>query len=185
MAAKPRKSGTTALVIVDMMNTLAFPEGVRLARRALPAARRMAQLKARFIARNAPVVYANDNFGAWHADFRTLVERCAAGKGAALVELLRPDDDDYYILKPRHSAFFATPLDILLRQLGVERVVLCGIASDMCVAASAIDARMLGYTVHVPADCVQAETGARNTAALRVLRESFEISTVDAAYVRL
>ena len=144
MGSKPGQANATALIIVDMMNTLAFPEGARLARRALPAAQHIAKLRTRFNARKAPVIYANDNFGAWHADFRTLVERCAAGKGAQLVELLRPGDDDYYILKPRHSAFFATPLDILLRQLRVQRVVLCGIATDLCVAASAIDARMLG-----------------------------------------
>lgn len=175
----------TALVIVDMMNLLDFPEGASLARRALPAAKRMAALKQRFVERELPVVYANDNFGQWHLDFSALVELCAQGTGAKLARLLRPAEDDYYILKPRHSAFFATPLHVLLDELQVERVVLCGIASDMCIAASAIDAHVHGYEVIVPADCIEAETGARNRAALKQIGESFELATTPSRYVRL
>ena len=178
-------SATTALLIVDMMNTLDFPEGAALARRGLPVARRIARLKQRFGEKNFPVIYANDNFGAWHMDFRTLVEACAQGKGGAWVEALRPEADDYYILKPMHSAFFATPLRVLLDQLGIKRVVLCGVATDACIAATAIDAHMDTFEVIVPADCVQAETATRNTAALRLLRTAFGVDTRTAARIRL
>lgn len=180
-----RSQRQTALVIVDMLNLLDFPEGASLAKRALPAAKRTATLKRRFVEHAQPVVYANDNFGQWHMDFRQLVELCAQGTGAKLAQLLRPADDDYYILKPRHSAFFATPLHVLLDELEVGRVVLCGIASDMCIAASAIDAHVHGYEVVVPADCIQAETGARNRAALKQIGESFGIATTESRYLRL
>ena len=175
----------SALIIVDMMNLLDFPEGPALARRALPAAKRTAALKRRFVERRLPVVYANDNFRQWHLDFRALVELCAQGTGAKLVEWLRPDDGDYYVLKPRHSAFFATPLHVLLDELKVGRVVLCGIASDMCIAASAIDAHVHGYEAVVPSDCIQAETGARNKAALKQIGESFGLATTPSRYLRL
>jgi nicotinamidase-related amidase len=175
----------TALLIVDMMNMLDFPEGALLARRAAPVARRIARLKQRFVERGAPVVYANDNFGAWHMDFRTLVEVCAQGTGREWVDALRPDGTDYYILKPKHSAFFATPMRVLLGQLHVGRLVLCGVATDVCIAATAIDAHMHGFEVIVPADCVQAETAARNAAALRWLETSFQVNTGPAARVRL
>ena len=178
-------SATTALLIVDMMNTLDFPNGPKLARRGLVVARRIARLKRRFSKRGLPVIYANDNFGAWHVDFRTLVEACAKGPGGAWVEALRPDESDYYILKPMHSAFYATPLRVLLQQLCVERVVLCGVATDACIAATAIDAHMGEFDVVVPADCVQAETAPRNAAALRLLRTSFQVDTRTADRIRL
>ena len=175
----------TALIIVDMMNTLDFPEGAVLARRAAPVARRIARLRHRFYARKMPVVYANDNFGEWHMDFRELVDRCAQGPGRGLVEVLRPGDTDYYVLKPRHSAFFDTPLPMLLAQLRVARVVLCGIATDVCILASAIDGYMRGYSVVVPADCVQAETASRNASALKVMRDSFSVTTLESRHLRL
>ena len=180
-----KRAGTTALVIIDMMNTLDFPEGPRLAKRATPAARRIARLKTRFVSRGLPVVYANDNFGAWHMDFRELVDACAQGPGRALVEALRPDDTDYYVLKPRHSVFFETPLRMLLAQLRVSRVVLCGVATDACVLASAIDAHMHGYVTFVPSDCVQAETTPRNAGALRLMRVSFQVDTTESTRLRL
>ena len=182
MKKKPGRA--TALIIVDMMNLLDFPEGASLARRALPAAKRMATLKQRFVDRELPVIYANDNFGQWHLDLRELVELCAQGTGAKLAQLLRPDENDYYVLKPRHSAFFATPLHVLLDELQVGRVVLCGIASDMCIAASAIDAHVHGFVVIVPADCIEAETGARNRAALKQIGESFQLATTESRYLR-
>jgi nicotinamidase-related amidase len=180
-----RAPPATALVVIDMMNLLDFRNGAQLARRSMPAVRRMARLKERFVDAGAPVIYANDNFGQWQMDFRTLVEHCAQGPGAAWVEALRPQPDDYYILKPRHSVFFETPLRVLMDQLRIARVVLCGVATDACVLASGIDAHMHGFETIVPSDCVQAETTARNVGALRLLRESFQVDTRASRSIRL
>lgn len=185
MARASNSSPATALLIIDMMNTLDFARGASLARKGAPVAHAIARLKRRFVEKQLPVVYANDNFGAWHMDFRTLVEVCAQGRGAGWVDALRPEPDDYYILKPMHSAFFATPLRVLLDRLDVRRLVLCGVATDACIAATAIDAHMEAYSVIVPSDCVLSETSARNTGALRLLRTAFEVDTRTAARIRL
>ena len=111
-----------ALLLVDVINPLDFPEADQLLRYAMPAAQRLANLKARAKSAGVPVVYANDNFGRWRSDLSAVVERCRKQgcKGRPLAELLQPDPDDYFVLKPKHSAFFSTTLDTLLRYLGTE-----------------------------------------------------------------
>lgn len=176
----------TALLIVDMINFLDFPQGRALLRQALPAARRIAALKRRFKRAGAPVVYANDNFGQWQADFRELVAACRQPSclGAPLAELLLPEPDDYYVLKPKHSAFHATPLAALLGQCGAARLAIAGIAADACVVASAIDAHMREFEVVVPSDCVAAPTRARTARALALLSQSLRVSTAASASLR-
>ncbi|HEU0012270.1 MAG TPA: isochorismatase family cysteine hydrolase, partial [Longimicrobium sp.] len=122
-------SAAAALLIVDMINDLEFQGGEALLPQLLPAAERIAALKARARKAGIPVVYANDNFGRWRSDFREVVEHCLRDgvRGRPVVEALRPGEDDYFVLKPKHSAFFATTLDTLLRYLGPRRLVLTGI----------------------------------------------------------
>ncbi len=105
-----------------------------------------------------PVIYANNNFGHWRSDFRQAVEHClhGGGRGAKLAETLLPDAEDYFILKPKNSAFYATPLAELLQFLDVKTLVLTGIATDSCVLFTANDAHLRNYSVVVPADCVAA-----------------------------
>jgi len=182
----PPSTHGTALLVIDMINLLDFPSGPDLLRLALPAARRIAALKRRFVEVGAPVIYANDNFGQWHADFRELVAVCRQpdSLGAPLAELLAPQPDDYYVLKPKHSAFHFTPLAVLLEQRGIERVVIVGVSTDVCVAATAIDAHMRELAVHVPSDCVAAPTRARSERALKLLRDSIGAGTAAARWVR-
>src|SRR5712692_7302278 len=95
-----------ALLIVDVINDLDFPEANQLMRYAPAMARKIAQLKERAKKARIPVIYVNDNFGRWQSDFRRLVEHCRQGKAREIIDLLRPDDDDYFVLKPKHSGFF-------------------------------------------------------------------------------
>src|SRR5690606_2726710 len=127
MAAEPR----TALLIIDMINTFAFKDGLRLRDAALAVTARIARLRQRATARRVPVVYVNDNFTQWTSDCRQLVEICGQpdARGHAIVEQLEPEPDEYSILKPRHSAFYQTPLALLLEQLQVGRLVMTGIAA--------------------------------------------------------
>lgn len=165
--------GPGALVIVDLVNPLDFPDGPRLLRQALPAARRLARLKAKLKGAGWATVYVNDNFTHWRNDFRELVAICSRDEclGSPLVNAVPPEQDDYNILKPRHSAFFDTPLELLLAQLGMRRVALAGFAGDACVVATAIGAHMRQIDVTVVRDCTASLTAARNAAAMTLLKD--------------
>jgi nicotinamidase-related amidase len=163
----------SALIIIDMISAFDFPEANALRPSLLRTARRIAVLKAHFRRQHAPVIYANDNFANWRADFRELVTMAAAsgGVGRKVAALLQPEPDDYFVLKPKHSAFLATALPVLLAKLGVNEVVLTGMTADSCVMATAIDANAREYRVTVVRDAV-AGLPARKRAAFEVLAQS-------------
>jgi nicotinamidase-related amidase len=98
-----------------------------------------------------------------------------------MVKLLQPEEEDYFILKPRHSAFYMTNLDVLLKYLGAETLILTGIAGDICVLFTANDAYMREFRLLVPADCVASEDVEHNQHALelmqRVLKADIQPST--------
>jgi nicotinamidase-related amidase len=167
----PDKSAV-ALLLIDVINDLEFPDGDQLLEHALPMARRIAALKERARGEGVPVIYVNDNFGRWRSDFTAQVEHCLEDgvRGRPIAELLRPGKDDYFVLKPKHSGFFSTTLDILLEYLGVRTVVLTGIATNICVLFTANDAYMRDFHLVVPRDCVASNTEAENRYALEQIR---------------
>src|SRR3954452_9112087 len=121
-----------ALILIDVINDLEFPGAEGLLEEAIPMAKRLARIKSCAREAGVPVIYANDNFGRWRSDFRAQVNHCLEDgvRGRAVVELLRPQEDDYFVLKPKHSAFFSTALDVLLEDLGSEILILTGIAAN-------------------------------------------------------
>ena len=159
-----------ALLVIDMINRLDFDGAERMAPGALAAARRIGALRVRFHERAWPVIYANDNFAHWRADFRELVAMTARTEGAPaeIVRHLAPDACDYFVLKPKHSAFLATPLAVLLAKLGVRRLLLTGMALESCVLATAADANAREYELAVVRDAVAGQPAYRQ-AALRTL----------------
>jgi nicotinamidase-related amidase len=161
-----------ALLLVDVINDFDFPEAPQLLRTALPAARRIAALTARARKLKVPVVYANDNFGRWRSDQAALVKHCLRAKsaGRTIVEKLRPRRNDYFVIKPKHSAFFASTLETLLRYLEVERVILAGFAGNICVLFTANDLYMRDYRMWVPEDCCASNTEEANRSALEEMR---------------
>lgn len=167
----PDKS-SAALVLVDVINDLEFEGAERLFVHALPMARRIAALKARCKAAGIPVVYLNDNFGHWTSNLHNLVDRCLHSdvRGRPIAELLAPDGDDYFVLKPRHSGFFETPLDLLLRHLEARRLILAGMAGDICVLFTACDAYMRNYDLYVPKDAVASNEAEENERALAYMQ---------------
>jgi nicotinamidase-related amidase len=185
--ADEKASGEMALLVVDMISSWDFPNGDKLGRAALAIAPRIGALKQRCLLAGVPVVYVNDNRGRWRSEFRELVRLSASesATGAEIAESLLPHEDDYSVLKPKHSAFYATPLDLLLRHLRVRRLIITGVASDQCIAMSAAEARMRDYDVVVPGDCVGAQTAARNASALRHLEEAHGIDTSPSPRLRL
>jgi len=168
----PDKS-PVALLIVDMINDLEFPGGDRLAEQAMPLARRIRDLRRRAKALGIPSIYVNDNFGRWQSDFRALLEHCRQDDvpGRSMVELVVPDDEDYFVLKPKHSGFYSTTLDTLLAYLQASTVILTGIAGNSCVLFTANDAFMRDYYLIVPSDCTISIDPADNEYALRQMRE--------------
>lgn len=156
------------LLLIDYINPLQFPGSEKLARPALAAAQATRHLKERLTRRGVPTIYANDNYGVWRSDFREILEHCAAQPGATgcMAQWLAPTHHDLVLLKPRHSAFFATPLDLVLTQMHAETVVLAGLAADICVQLTAMDANLHGYRLWVPGDCTAAETPAAKRSAL-------------------
>ena len=162
-----------AMIVLDMINDLEFPEGEAVLRTALPAAERIAALAARARAARVPVIFANDNFGRWRSDLDEVIDHVLQDgvRGQPLAERLRPEGDDYVVLKPKHSAFFSTPLDTLLKHLGTERLVLTGMSAEMCILFTAMDAHVRDLHLHVPADCVAGASAERTRDALRYLEE--------------
>lgn len=160
----PDKAGV-ALLLIDVINPLEFDGAENLHHHAMPMAHKLAVLKARCKRAGIPAIYANDNFGRWRSDFPRIVEYCLQPDklGYAMVQLLKPDEDDYFILKPRHSAFFQTNLDILLKYLGVHTLIVSGVAGDMCVLFTANDAYIRDFRVVAPADCMASEDATNNT----------------------
>jgi nicotinamidase-related amidase len=163
--------GPLCLAIIDMINEFAFDGAERLLPAAMGAAERIAALKRRLGSAGVPTIYINDNFGKWQSDFRKLVTRCLEPScpGKAIVEMLAPGEDDYFVLKPKHSGFFATPLEVLLEFLGTRRLILTGITGNSCVMYTAVDAYMRHFELIVPADCVASATGEENAWALEHL----------------
>ena len=174
----PDKSDV-ALLLIDVINDLEFPEGDKLLAHALPMAGQIAALKRRAKAENIPVIYANDNFGRWRSDFIAQVEHCLQEgvRGQPIVELLRPDKDDYFVLKPKHSGFFSTALDTLLEYLGTKAMVLAGIAANNCVLFTANDAYMRDLDLAVPSDCVASITEEETRYALDQMRKVLKADT--------
>jgi len=166
-----RVSGT-ALLLIDVINDLAFEGSAALVEQAEPMASRLAALKRRASAAGVPVIYINDNFGQWRSDFRQTVAHCTSrsSPGRRVSRRLRPTSRDYFVLKPKHSGFFDTTLDTLLDTLGIRRVILTGIAGNICVLFTANDAYMRELKLFAPADCIVSNTPAENDHALRQIQ---------------
>jgi nicotinamidase-related amidase len=180
----PDKS-ETALLIIDVINDLDFPEANQLLRYAPAMARKIAKLKERAKKARIPVIYVNDNFGRWQSDFRRLVEHCRRGKAREIVDLLRPDDDDYFVLKPKHSGFFSSALETLLRYLGARTLILAGVAGNYCVLFTANDAYMRDYELIVPRDCTVSNTKRENDQALTLMKNYLKADTRTSGRIRL
>jgi nicotinamidase-related amidase len=143
-----------ALLVIDMINAFDFRGADDMLPRALAAARCIAHLKQRARQARVPTVYVNDNFGRWRSDFHQLLEHVRESPGREIAKLLEPRAEDYFVLKPKHSGFQFTTLDVLLEHLGAETLILTGVAGNFCVLFTAHDAYMRDYRLVVPKDCI-------------------------------
>ena len=173
------KSGL-ALVLIDVINHFEFPDGKTILRQALAVAPALARLKKKARKAGVPVIYVNDNFGQWRSEMSKLIQYCLrpAAAGRTFVEQLRPDDEDYFVLKPMHSAFYQTPLDLLLRELGASSIILSGLATNSCILCTAHDANMRNIKIIVPRDCCTARTAREHEQALEHIRAMADAKVV-------
>lgn len=182
----PRKSRQhpTALLIVDMVSEYQFPDSRRILKSARKAANSIARLKERAHAANAPVIYVNDTAGKWESDQRAFVKRCLQGDGRDVVELIEPSAHDFFMFKPKHSAFFDTPLHTLLQQLKISRLVLTGVTSHQCVLFTAMDAHVREYELAIPSDCIGAASAADTKHALYVFSHALNADITTSSRLR-
>jgi nicotinamidase-related amidase len=150
------ESTGTALVVVDMLNPYRHPEAERLASRVGDALPGIRTLLSRAAEADVPVVYVNDNYGDWNSSAEELAENALSGAHPELVEPVLPAEGQSFVIKARHSIFYGTPLEYLLDQMGVDRLVLCGQVTEQCILYSALDAHVRHFEVAVPADGVAA-----------------------------
>jgi nicotinamidase-related amidase len=161
-----------ALLLIDTINDFEYPGGDSLFAHSLPMAPRIAALKRRARAAGVPTIYVNDNYGKWQSNLEHLIDHCLHDRvrGQPFVEQLLPEPDDYFVLKPKHSGFYSTTLEVLLAYLRAKTLVLTGIAGDNCVLFTANDAYMRDYNLVVPADCTASIDAADNEHALRQMQ---------------
>jgi nicotinamidase-related amidase len=176
----------TALLLIDVINDLAFDGSEALVAQAEPMAIRLSRLKRRAAAAGIPTIYINDNFGQWRSDFRKTVAHCTSrsSPGRRVSQRLRPTARDYFVLKPKHSGFYDTTLDTLLETLRIRRVILTGIAGNICVLFTANDAYMRDFKIFAPADCIVSNTPADNDHALRQLEVVLKGNTAASTQLR-
>lgn len=156
-------------MLIDVINDLSFPGSKALIEQAEIMAPRLAAFRRRAARAGVPVIYVNDNFGKWRSDFRQTVTHCTApaSPGHRVAKRLRPTPRDYFVLKPKHSGFYGTTLATLLEELRIRRVIVTGIAGNICVLFTANDAYMRGLRIYAPADCIVSLTAEENALALQ------------------
>src|SRR3954468_14910608 len=162
------------LVLIDFINPLNFPGAEKLAKPALAAARATVRLREQLADEKVTVAYATGNSRAWQSDFQAQVAQCCARDDISgeVARLIAPRPRDITLLKPRHSAFFCSALELLLKEMGARDLILAGLATDICVQMTAADAFLRGYDrVWVPSDCTAAETTKAKTASLAYMRD--------------
>lgn len=165
-------SSKDALLVIDCINDLNFPGGEKVLPWAVRLAPRLVSFQKSARRKRIPIIYVNDNFGMWQSDFSTVLKHCMrkGSRGREVCRTLKPHAEDYFILKPRHSAFFASSLRPLLEDLGTERLILSGIATNLCVLFTAHDAHMYDYKVVVLSDCCAAESDFDHDVSLMQLK---------------
>jgi len=170
-----------------MISDFRFPDGAAAARAARRIAPRVVELRKRVHDAGFSVIYVNDNPGKWRSDGPALIRHALSERslGAEVAAMLKPGEDDYFILKPRHSAFYATPLELLLEHMGARRLILAGFSSHQCVLFTATDAHVRDFELVVPSDCVASPSAGQTRFALKYFQDALHAKVAPLASLRL
>jgi nicotinamidase-related amidase len=171
-----RDHSPTTLLILDMISDFDFPDGGAIERAAKRIAPNIARLRERVTASGLATIFVNDVEGRWRSDLTTVLSKSLSlrSKGAAVVRQLLPREKDYFVMKPRHSAFYATPLSVLLAHLHTQTLILTGVSSHQCVLFTANDAHVRNFDLLVPSDCIAAGSASEHRLALQYFKAALD-----------
>jgi len=167
----------TAVLFIDVINDFKFNGGEKLLHHTKNILPHLKRLKAFARKNNLPIIYINDHYGVWQADFQKIIKHCTNEYSEEIIQEIKPDDTDYFLIKPQHSAFFQTPLQSLLHELGKTRLIVAGIAGDICILFTAKDAYMYKYDMHIPENCMASEDKDGNDYALYLMQSVMKAKT--------
>ncbi|ASN03772.1 isochorismatase family cysteine hydrolase [Virgibacillus necropolis] len=167
----------TAVIFIDIINDFNFERGERLLKHTKEILPHLKKLKRYAKDNKVPVIYVNDHYGLWQADYNKLINHCKNENSQEIIEEMQPDHDDYFLIKPKHSAFFQTPLESLLIELGKTNLILAGIAGDICILFTAKDAYMYEYSLRVPENCIASNEKKGNEYSLYLMRSVMDAKT--------
>src|SRR5699024_7259927 len=173
----PAKFEHTAVLFIDLINDFHFDRGERLithTKDILPHIKRLKQFAKNH---SLPIIYINDHFGLWQAGPRELVDYCTNDRSQTIINHITPGESDYFLIKPHHSAFYQTPLESLLNDLGITQLILAGVAGDICVLFTAQDAYTFGYHLFIPENCIASNERRGNDYALYLMRSVMKAKT--------
>jgi nicotinamidase-related amidase len=175
------------LLLIDVINDLSFPGGQDLVRRSVALAKSIARLKKRCRKLGIPTIYVNDNRGRWRSDITAVLRHCQRKRspGREMTQLLAPGPDDYIVLKPKHSPFYASPLQTILDYIGAQSAIVAGVTTNACVLIAAGDLHVRDFQLFVPADCVAALTKREHRRSLNVMKNSFDADTTSSSRLNL
>jgi nicotinamidase-related amidase len=170
-----------AVLVIDMLNTYRHEDADMLARNVADIVDPLAELVARVRDRDdLDLIYVNDNYGDFDADFRDVVEAALHGQRPDLVTPIAPDENCLRLLKVRHSAFYASSLDYLLRRLETRKLILTGQVTEQCILYSALDAYVRHFSVVVAPDAVAHIDPELSDAALTMMARNMHAEIVPA-----
>ena len=174
---KEELSQNTALLIIDMILYVQFEIGPVLAKKAATITQNILKLKQAMKEKSMPVIYVNDYYNIRQADIEKLVDHCRNDLNQQVINHLYPQHDDYFIFKPKHSAFYGTSIDVLLSQLHIANLIITGIAGNICVLFTANDAYMRDYQLTIPEDCISSNNDQDNAYALKMMKNVLKANT--------
>ena len=169
-----KQTSSQALLIIDMINDFQFNYGPILAKQAEDISHNISSLKNRAKSKGCPIIYINDHYQLWQADFQKIAKKCRNQYSEHIIHRLYPEDDDFFLIKPKHSAFYGTALNTLLYSLNIKDLIITGIAGNICVLFTANDAYMREYNLTIPADCIASKTVEDNNFALRMMENTLK-----------
>lgn len=158
-----------ALLIVDMINNFEFDMGETLAKKTEKIVPHILSLKEHARQNEWPIIYINDHYGLWQADIKNIQQECTNERSKDIITKIAPVDADYFLIKPKHSAFYETALHTLLTELQVRHIIITGIADNICVLFTANDAYMREYSITIPKDCIASNSDEDNEFALTMM----------------
>lgn len=172
----------TAVLVVDMLNGYRHPDAELLGASAAEVVAPLARLVRRARERDdIDVIYVNDNYGDFTADWDDIVHAALHGERPDLVEPLVPERGCLTLMKVRQSVFYASPLDYLLGRLETKRIVLTGQVTEQCILYSALDGYLRHFDVTVPPDVVAHIDSGLGSAALTMMERNMRVQLLPSA----